>query len=178
MRSENRAGLSHGLHTCDGCSNVPQPVSHRQPNRALAAMFMAISLSLCGVGSASGELTSGSTRGVAEQKDPGPKPRVEDFADLTEYLLALLRWLYALNGGNPADLDQASLTKSANLVAWLYQTGLHTPFASSRVVELVEASDFLAVTAIGGPGSLTDREATFRASLSIKGAIGAATPGT
>jgi hypothetical protein len=120
-------------------------------------------------------VTFGINGGAAEQQDPGPKPRIEDFADLTEYLLALLRWLYALNGGNPTDLDQASLRQSANSVAKLYNTGLGTRFASSRVVELTEASGFLAVVANGGPGSLFDREAMLQASLSIKGAIGAET---
>lgn len=61
---------------------------------------------------------------VALSADPGPKPRPEDYEDFVEYVLALLRWLYALNGGDPAELEKASLQHTAKLVVDIYQNGL------------------------------------------------------
>jgi hypothetical protein len=108
---------------------------------------------------------------IAARADAGPKPKIEDYANLEDYLKALLRWLYIVNGGDPADLDNASIEDGSKLVQDLYANGLNGSEAASRIQEIVAAAQALMDASKSSELTVPQQSALVAASTAVQGAV-------
>lgn len=171
MRSAARTWWQYGLNSTRNGANVPRPSAFRQGLRGGILWAAMAGLGMCGVSSAFADTGTVTPAVAIARVDPGPKPRIEDYPELIDYLMALLRWLYAVNGGDPADLDRLALGKVAVLVETQYLAGLVIPLSPEEVEEARAAAASLTEQAISGKVSLTERLKLLAAAVAVNAAL-------
>lgn len=152
MRIIALAGWCHAPRTFRSKLNVPIMAARALCGWALLGIAFAL-----GSGALSPQTSAAQVPVVQlafADPDPGPPPKREDYQTDVDYWLAYLRWLYAVNGGDPSKLGNTGVAGTATAVTSLFTlTGWNIDESLHSRQEILDAtSEMIAFTAVAEPG--------------------------